>query len=163
MPTRIIVVGVDGSDTSLAAVRWAAREAQRREAVLRIVHAFDWEWHAARYSVGGEFLEAARRHADTVAATAARDARAAAPAIHVQPHAAIGDPVPQLLDGAADAELLVLATVAAAVSPACCSVPSASDSPCTPRARWPSCAVGATSPTARSRSAWTTHPPPMTC
>lgn len=36
---RPIVVGVDGSDGSTAAVHWAAREASRREVPLRIVHA----------------------------------------------------------------------------------------------------------------------------
>ena len=38
-PTRDVVVGVDGSECGLGAVRWAAREAARRGAPLRIVHA----------------------------------------------------------------------------------------------------------------------------
>lgn len=33
-----IVVGVDGSESALHATRWAAREAVRRDAVLRLVH-----------------------------------------------------------------------------------------------------------------------------
>ncbi|HEU5108477.1 MAG TPA: universal stress protein, partial [Micromonosporaceae bacterium] len=33
-----IVVGVDGSDSALNAVRWAAREAELRNAPLRLVH-----------------------------------------------------------------------------------------------------------------------------
>jgi len=36
-----IVVGVDGSEPSRRALRWAAEEARRREAILEIVHA----WH----------------------------------------------------------------------------------------------------------------------
>ncbi|MDV6014262.1 universal stress protein [Haloechinothrix sp. LS1_15] len=35
-----VVAGVDGSDSALEAVRWAAREAQRRAAPLRLVHAY---------------------------------------------------------------------------------------------------------------------------
>ncbi|MFJ3921724.1 universal stress protein [Streptomyces sp. NPDC090022] len=41
--TRAITVGVDGSEASLAAADWAAREAEIREVPLRIVHA--WLWH----------------------------------------------------------------------------------------------------------------------
>lgn len=37
-----IVVGVDGSEVSRAALRWAADEASRRQATLEVVHA----WHA---------------------------------------------------------------------------------------------------------------------
>lgn len=33
-----VVVGVDGSESALHAVRWAAREARRRQAPLRLVH-----------------------------------------------------------------------------------------------------------------------------
>src|SRR4051794_24202486 len=38
-PTRAIVVGVDGTEVGLGAVRWAAQEAARRGAPLRIIHA----------------------------------------------------------------------------------------------------------------------------
>jgi nucleotide-binding universal stress UspA family protein len=36
---RAIVAGVDGSDSALAAVRWAATEARRRRVALRLVNA----------------------------------------------------------------------------------------------------------------------------
>jgi nucleotide-binding universal stress UspA family protein len=39
---RGVVVGVDGSDSALQAVRWAADEAMRRRAPLRLVTAFSW-------------------------------------------------------------------------------------------------------------------------
>lgn len=35
-----VVVGVDGSDSSLGAVRWAAEEARRRNVMLRLVHGY---------------------------------------------------------------------------------------------------------------------------
>jgi nucleotide-binding universal stress UspA family protein len=38
-PTREVIVGVDGSEVGLGAVRWAAQEAARRGAPLRILHA----------------------------------------------------------------------------------------------------------------------------
>ena len=40
--SQYIVVGVDGSDSALRAVRWAADEAARRKAPLRLVTAFGW-------------------------------------------------------------------------------------------------------------------------
>ncbi|WP_369272511.1 universal stress protein [Streptomyces sp. R11] len=39
---NVVVVGVDGSSSSLAAVEQAAREAQLRRAELRVVHALSW-------------------------------------------------------------------------------------------------------------------------
>ena len=39
MTTRPVVVGVDGSEESLRAVEWAAREAHRHGAPLRLVSA----------------------------------------------------------------------------------------------------------------------------
>lgn len=37
-----ILVGVDGSEPALQALRWAAQEARLRHTGLRLVHAFGW-------------------------------------------------------------------------------------------------------------------------
>jgi nucleotide-binding universal stress UspA family protein len=41
-----IVVGVDGSAPSRAALRWAATEARRRRAPLRVLLSYEWPWLA---------------------------------------------------------------------------------------------------------------------
>ena len=46
-----IVVGIDGSEPSRQALRWAADEARRREAILDVVHA----WHMP-YAGGYPYL-----------------------------------------------------------------------------------------------------------
>jgi nucleotide-binding universal stress UspA family protein len=43
-----IVVGVDGSASSAAAVRWAAQEAAGRGHELVVVHVYDWRVRARR-------------------------------------------------------------------------------------------------------------------
>ncbi|MCA1780901.1 MAG: universal stress protein [Dermatophilaceae bacterium] len=40
----LIVVGVDGSDESEAALEWAVEDARRRGARLRVVTGFDYPW-----------------------------------------------------------------------------------------------------------------------
>lgn len=50
----VIVVGIDGSPGSVAALQWAVDEARLRDATLRVVHA--WE---SPYGHGGEIARAA--------------------------------------------------------------------------------------------------------
>jgi nucleotide-binding universal stress UspA family protein len=103
-----IVVGTDGTASSHAAVRWAAREAVRRDVPLRVVHAFEWNWPGARYNIGSDFIDVAREKAEAVTAAAIAQAQAAAPAVTVQGEDALGNPTAQLLAAAAGASLMVL-------------------------------------------------------
>ena len=108
MRTRAIIVGTDGTDTSRAAVDWAAREAQRRHLPLRIMHTYEWESGEAYYGIGNEYLEVNRSHAEAVTAAAADQARTLAPEIEIDRDTVIGYPSTQLLDASQDAELIVL-------------------------------------------------------
>lgn len=103
-----IIVGTDGTDSSATAVEWAAAEAHRRRTPLRIVHAFDWDRRESRFDIGNEYIDVPRMLADAVVAAAAGGARSACPDVEVQTDTRIGYPVPQLLEEARDAELLVL-------------------------------------------------------
>ena len=103
-----ILVGTDGSAASQAAVRWAAREAQRRQLGLRIVHAFDWQWYGARFGPAEAYLDEARKVAQAVADEAAEQARAEAPGISTRTDAFLGAPAVRLLELARYAELTVV-------------------------------------------------------
>ena len=106
-----IVVGVDESPASLAALRWAAREARLRATRLQVVRA--WERTRLRLAPyassgrqrGGDEDQAAAgaRLAGTV-----RTALGPEPAIPVTVEVAEGLATQVLLDRAAGAELLVL-------------------------------------------------------
>ena len=111
-----IMVGINGSAVSAAALCWALREAALRGAVLQVVHA--WQPAArgrAPYAPGpgAAGREADRRAAKAVLAAAVRHAQDAAglaadgrPALLLE--AAEGLPAKVLLDRACGAELLVL-------------------------------------------------------
>lgn len=102
-----ILVGVDGSEGSRAAVRWAAREAELRHIDLTLLHVYQEVW--ARADLPDRTLvDVARNEAEAIAADARQVARDAAPAMTVRADAVAGDAAAALVDAAASAGLLVV-------------------------------------------------------
>lgn len=103
-PGRGVVVGADGTEVGLSAVRWAAEEAARRDVPLLILHAAPY---LGRGEPGGapppELPRA--RGITAVAYTAARRRR---PAVQASTEVIPAEPVDALLSAAAQAQLLVL-------------------------------------------------------
>lgn len=105
-----IVVGVDGSEASLDALRWALDEGRLRAATVEVVLAWYSSAVTGLASVGAfparELVEqSARTQLDEIEATAGL-ADLTDPVVHtrlVESHAA-----PALLEAAADADLLVV-------------------------------------------------------
>ncbi|MET8488739.1 universal stress protein [Streptomyces tendae] len=103
--TRPITAGSDGSEESLAALAWAAREAVRRRTALHVVHAWRFQGQGVPGAVDRETQEGW-----------ARDALARAVGTVAERHHGLtvttdvheGDAVAALLGAAADAETLVL-------------------------------------------------------
>jgi nucleotide-binding universal stress UspA family protein len=106
-----IVVGVDESPASLAALRWAGREAGLRGTRLLVVRA--WERAVRRAAPYASCIRARSREDDQVTAAARLEgavqaALGPAPPIPVTVEVAEGLPTRVLLDRATGAELLVL-------------------------------------------------------
>ena len=107
-----IVVGVDGSDGSTAALEFAAEEAALRKAPLRIVAA--WDVPAAVYGSGftpavdAGTLEALGGRMQELAEEAAEKAKKLQPSIEVEAAAVAGQPADVLLESAAGAGLIVV-------------------------------------------------------
>jgi len=104
-----IVVGVDGSEASMRALEWAADEARRRHAHLRVVHAwlevFVDGYFVAPAVYEREAVEAAARETLDKAVASVPDG---SPAIDVEPVLVHGQPAAVLLDEAEHADLVVV-------------------------------------------------------
>jgi nucleotide-binding universal stress UspA family protein len=103
-----LVAGVDGSDPSLAAVDWAAREAERHGMPLRVVFGSRWERYEgfrpgfSRERSSGEIL------AQHVVASGAERAERLTPDVKVSADAVPDDGVSVLLDEGRHAYAVVL-------------------------------------------------------
>jgi nucleotide-binding universal stress UspA family protein len=113
LPLRRIVVGVDGSAASAAAVRWAVREARLRHATVHLICAYDDDARLrAPYASSSWTTRLHQRHA---AARAVLDLATEAASRRLPPERLISElakepPARALLDRAADAQMLVLGT-----------------------------------------------------
>lgn len=99
-----VVVGVDGSEPALDAVRWAAAEAMGLGVPLRLVHAelsspLDWDMRSR---------EALHRESLRWLHEAAAAARSVEPGVALASHVEIADPASLLIAQSADACVLVL-------------------------------------------------------
>ncbi|MFJ2564381.1 universal stress protein [Streptomyces sp. NPDC088770] len=100
-----VVVGVDGSAESLAAVEWAAREAVRRDRPLRLVHARNW----TRGQAESETAHAAQRHrARRTLRQAEEYLRGSVPDVELTDEQVDGPATAALLKATERAELLVV-------------------------------------------------------
>jgi len=102
--TNTVVVGVDGSAPSTAAVRWAAAEADRRHAVLRIVHGHSIT--TPRLPAG--FLVEARAAAQHCLRDAVKTALDAVPELEVEPVLELKPGIDLLADESEKASMVVV-------------------------------------------------------
>lgn len=103
-----VVVGVDGSDTSLLAVDWAVEEAARHGRALRVVHAFWWERYEGFTPLTSHARPAARTVAEKTVASAERRAAARRPEVRVSGEVITRDPVDALVREGESAFALVV-------------------------------------------------------
>jgi nucleotide-binding universal stress UspA family protein len=123
---RPVVVGVDDSEGSEAALRWAVADARRRRAPIRLLHSYRWHNSYLEMPIYGRFpmyadpsaaelqqardsdLHQAKKVAEQLVSTLANQGRQAAPGIEIDAVVAEGDPATTLLAESSRAELLVL-------------------------------------------------------
>jgi nucleotide-binding universal stress UspA family protein len=103
-----VLVGTDGSESALAAVRWAAGEAQRRHTDLHVLHAYAETWLTADAVPEHTFIELARNQAEQILADARVAAHAVAPDLTTHTDAVLGEPAVTLLKAAGTAGLVVV-------------------------------------------------------
>ncbi|MFE0386043.1 universal stress protein [Streptomyces bungoensis] len=101
--TRPITAGVDGTEESLAALHWAAREAVRRTLPLRVVHAWRYEESLAVADRGTQHGWVSQGVAEAVRAVRERH-----PELEVASGVVEGEPAEVLAAAGAEAEMLVL-------------------------------------------------------
>lgn len=102
-----VVVGVDGSEQSVRALQWAAREAERRGAALEVVAV----WHSPYQDMwvpsdppGTDHLAPLRHHVDRLVAGVVGDP----PTVEAEVIVVDGHPAHVLLERAEGADLLVV-------------------------------------------------------
>jgi nucleotide-binding universal stress UspA family protein len=105
-----VVVGVDGSEESLHAVRWAAAEAARRHVPLRLVRVFGWtDDHVVGHpGLGSRYREILLRQAHTGLQAATDLAVEQHPELTVEQDLVIGYPIGELAAESQHARLLVI-------------------------------------------------------
>lgn len=101
-----IVIGVDGSEASAAAIAFAAEEAKLRGAELRILHV--WGVPKAAYSGYVSQLEDYERDAQVLLDGVVKEAKEKYPDIEINAKLGEGSPANFIIEEAKDAKLVVV-------------------------------------------------------
>ncbi|GLZ35355.1 universal stress protein [Lentzea sp. NBRC 105346] len=109
-PAAPVVVGVDGSSSALAAVKWAADECARHHAPLRLVHGYllPTRGYPEIVMAGNEIRHAIEAQAHAWLAEARAAARAAAPDIEITTSVVFSGAVGLLVEESRSARLMVI-------------------------------------------------------
>jgi nucleotide-binding universal stress UspA family protein len=103
-----IVVGVDGSEASVRALRWAIEEARLRGAAVRAVHAWSYPrvstYHEAARAIEAPFAE----EAEAVLGRVVQEAAEGESDVEVQQVTVEGPAAAALVEASSDASLLVV-------------------------------------------------------
>lgn len=106
---QVIVVGVDGSDSSVDALRWAVKQATQTGKQLRVVTAWAYPEHPAPFGIVPNVplppdpLAEARRQLDEVTGRAVEHT-----GVDVETAVLDGNAAPVLIEASKDADLLVV-------------------------------------------------------
>ncbi|MEU4498554.1 universal stress protein [Streptomyces sp. NPDC023998] len=103
--SRSVTVGLDGSNESMAAAEWAAREARLRGLPLRLVNVWEPQPYIQAPLLGGETMQ---YRAERIPRETADELRLRHPDVEITADQVAGRPGTVLPDEARDAELLVL-------------------------------------------------------
>lgn len=102
-----VVVGIDGSEPSLRAVRWAARQAELTGSPLEVV--MTWEWpnsYGWAMPLPSEYNPAA--DAEKLVGDASAELRKVHPDLDIRVRVVEGHPAPILVEASRGADLLVV-------------------------------------------------------
>jgi nucleotide-binding universal stress UspA family protein len=104
--THRIVVGIDGSPSSIAALDWALRQAELTGATLEVL--MTWEWPASYgwSPVPNDYDPA--HDAETFLEETLKPVRASHPGLSIRSSVQEGHPAPALVEASRDADLLVV-------------------------------------------------------
>lgn len=107
-----IVVGIDGSEESKQALRWAVAEAKLRGAPLRVVHTWTFPYIAAGPGLDPvldtDVIEDVRRAAEKLVESELAELGSALAGVDVERAIVEGATAPALIEAAEGADLLVL-------------------------------------------------------
>jgi nucleotide-binding universal stress UspA family protein len=105
---RDVVVGVDGSAESRKALRWAAAEASRHHARLRILTVYALTWPPEAFGGLGQLPQYAQEQFEDIVAGALAEARALAPGVEVTGEAVLGEPATELVEASRTAAMVIV-------------------------------------------------------
>lgn len=100
------VVGIDGTESSRAAVRWALRHAASASAELQLVHVIDDEWA----TIGARMLEELMKDAARLLEREAEYARSLDASVVVHTHSLRGDVMDELIAASETAAMVIVGT-----------------------------------------------------